>query len=85
MLSIAVQITTFLIIASLALWVDQLFGGMIASFSKTSYIFKGTSIVSLVLAFPWFILVRSYLSHFPPQLTDFVRSAGSPSARKTDH
>jgi hypothetical protein len=68
-LCIVVQVTVFLIIASLALWVNQLFEGVIASLSKTTNIFRGTSIVSLVLALPWFILVRSQLSPFLLWLT----------------
>ena len=70
-LSIAVQVTMFLIIASLALWVDELFGGAVASLSKTTNIFKGIAIVSLILALPWFILVRSHLTLLPFSLTNF--------------
>jgi len=61
----------FLIIASLALWVDELFGGVVSSLSTTTNIFKGTAIVSLLLALPWFILVCSHLSPFPFSLTNF--------------
>lgn len=85
MLSIVVQVTMFLIIASIALWVDELFGGVVSSLSMTTNIFRGIVIVSFVLAIPWFILVRSYSSPFPFSLTTFVYSAGSPSARKTNH
>ena len=70
-LSIVVQVTMFLIIASLALWVDELFEGVVASLSRTTSIFKGIAIVSLILALPWFILVRSHLSPFPFSLTNF--------------
>ena len=69
-LSIVVQVTMFLVIASLALWVDELFGGEVASLSNTTTIFKGIAIVSLILALPWFILVRLNLSPFPFSLTN---------------
>jgi len=61
----------FLIIASLALWVDELFGGAVSNLSTTTNIFKGTATVSLVLALPWFILVCSHHSPFPFSLTNF--------------
>ena len=60
----------FLIIASFALWIDELFGGVTSSLSMTTSIFKGIAIVSLVLALPWFILVRSH-SPFSFSLTNF--------------
>jgi len=67
----------FLIIASLALWVDQLFEGTIASLSETVNIFKGISIVTLLLAFPWFIIgwVAVRKENRPLMVTFFIVTA----------
>jgi hypothetical protein len=70
-LTIVVQVTMFLIIATLALWVDELFEGITVGLSKTANTYKGIAIISLVLALPWFILVRSRLSPFAVSLTNF--------------
>lgn len=55
-LSIIMQVTAFLLMASLCLWVQQLFNSPIASFSATTPAFKGVGMVSVLLAIPWFVI-----------------------------
>ncbi|KAG9052671.1 hypothetical protein FS842_009441 [Serendipita sp. 407] len=54
--SIIVQIGSFLLLASVALWVQQLFESPIASFSSTTPAFKGVGILSVLLGTPWFLI-----------------------------
>jgi len=55
-LSIIIQLTMFLLIASLALWIDELFNGAISSFSSTTPIHKGIALASGLLTVPWFAI-----------------------------
>lgn len=56
LLSIVIQIGAFLLLASLALWVQQLFTSPIASFSSTTPAFKGVGLLSILLTIPWFVI-----------------------------
>lgn len=56
LLSVIVQTSTFLLLASLALWVQQLFESPIASFSAGTPVFKGVGLASVLMVVPWFII-----------------------------
>jgi len=54
--STVVQIGAFLLLASLCLWVQQLFISPIAAFSSTTPIFKAVGLLSILFTIPWFII-----------------------------
>jgi hypothetical protein len=54
--SIIIQIGTFLLLASLCLWAQQLFTSPIAAFSSTTPIFKAIGLLSILFTIPWFII-----------------------------
>lgn len=54
-LSIAIQLGLFFIVASIGLWIDQLYNGAIARLTSNISINKAVLIVVLLLLFPWLI------------------------------
>jgi len=52
-LSIAIQLSLFFIVVSIALWIDQLYNGAIGRMATKGSVYKGVLITVLILLFPW--------------------------------
>lgn len=55
-LSIAIQLSLFFIVASIALWIDQLYNGAIGQLGMQQTVYKAIFIAVLVLLLPWLTL-----------------------------
>jgi len=55
-LSASLQLTAFFLVASLALWIEQLSNGPIAPLAKHSSIYLGVFIATAVLILPWLFM-----------------------------
>ncbi|KLO19986.1 hypothetical protein SCHPADRAFT_863681 [Schizopora paradoxa] len=55
-LSIAIQLSMFFIVVSIALWIDQLYNGSIGRLATSASVYKGVLITVLILLFPWLYL-----------------------------
>ncbi|KAL5535245.1 hypothetical protein ACEPAF_3339 [Sanghuangporus sanghuang] len=55
-LSIAIQLSLFFIVVSIALWLDSLCNGVVGRLSKNPTLFKGLTVAVIVLLIPWLTL-----------------------------
>jgi len=55
-LSIAIQLSMFFIVVSIALWIDQLYNGAIGRMATSGSVYKGVLITVLILLFPWLFM-----------------------------
>ncbi|KAL5534527.1 hypothetical protein ACEPAG_990 [Sanghuangporus baumii] len=55
-LSIAIQLSLFFIVVSIALWLDSLCNGAVGRLSKNPTLFKGLMVAVIVLLIPWLTL-----------------------------
>ena len=57
--SVALQLSLFFIVVSLALWIDQLCNGAIGQFAILMNVYRGTYITVLIFLVPWIVIVSA--------------------------
>lgn len=55
-LSIAIQLSLFFVVASMALWIDQLYNGAVGHLAKNQLLFKALYIAAFCTLLPWLTL-----------------------------
>jgi hypothetical protein len=80
--SVALQLSLFFIVVSMALWIDQLCNGAIGKFAIEMNLYRGIYITVLIFLVPWIVAV-SPISHAVDISSYKSYRAGEESGKKT--